>query len=111
MKSIFQVRKENHEIIIKNSYLKKQDFTDGTTAYKMNDDSDYLFLDELMHIPLTLDKVLIALESYISDEMIYFSSKTIVRLWYIKWDLMSYRIDQQTEETQRLINKLLTNDK
>jgi len=106
-----QVRKENHEAIIKKSYYKKQDFTDGTSAYKMNEDSDYLFLDELMYTKLTLDKVLIAIETYISDEMIYFSSQTVLSLWYVKWDLTKYELDQQTEETQRLINKLLTNDK
>jgi|TARA_R110000787_G_scaffold282492_1_gene394382 hypothetical protein len=108
MKSMGQVRKENYEAIIKNSYYKKQDFTDGTSAYKMNEDSDYLFLDELMHTKLTLDKVLIAVEPYISDETIYFSSQTVLRLWYVKWDLTKYELDQQTEKTQRLINKLLT---
>jgi len=111
MKSINQIRNENYKIIIKNSYYKKQDFIDGRSAYKINKDSDYLFLDELLYVPITLNQVLLTLKSYISDEMIYFSSKTNLKLWYITWDLTEYKLDRQTEKTQRLINKLLTNDK
>lgn len=65
--------------------------------------------------PLTLDRVLIALENWICDEGIYFSEPTLLRLQHwsfpyenIDWDLTKPTLEQQDEKAQRETNKLLT---
>jgi hypothetical protein len=58
--------------------------------------------------PLTLDRVLIALENWICDEGIYFSEPTLLRFENIDWDLTKPTLEQQDEKAQRETNKLLT---
>jgi len=69
--------------------------------------------DVIIGKPLTLSRVLIALEPYpnnygvVAGNIARFNRKTMSYDFLCKWGLTKETIEEQSEETQRAINKLL----
>jgi len=62
---------------------------------------------EILGKPLTLNRVLIALEGWICDESIYMKELTILRFERVNWDLTKETLEEQSEEVQIAINEMI----
>tara|TARA_R110000737_G_C14402283_1_gene454402 strand:- start:200 stop:709 length:510 start_codon:yes stop_codon:yes gene_type:complete len=128
MKNIKQIQEENRKAIImaNNSEAKSYDealemeeqrmiqnslFTSGSTIIK-----EYIVPDNFIYglgKPLTLDRILIALEPYpnnwgiVAGHIAKINRKTSAYDFKCKWDLTKPTLEEQTEDCQRAVHKLV----
>ena len=87
-------------------------------VYTITDEDDFkIGRDQIIEIigkPLTLSRVLLALPSelyyYTSGNLLYLSKPNQDPKEQITWDLTKETLEEQSEETQRVINQLLTEE-
>lgn len=122
MKKIELIQEENRKLILE-AITPEGDFqTDGSYDSYIDEEGD-IIIGEYKPEPLTLDRVLLSLSNKIerskyvefisldniSNGVAFFEFEDDIESTNFNWDLTKPTLEEQTEETQRAINELLTN--